>query len=477
VAFFGSLHCLIRVACCDPVSLSLVSFGHRYVFMGSSRKQSGKRKSAGQSAQKNKGQKNKGQSGGRRQARATTDEGRSKRTASGRPKRTHSATGAKPKTSNFDTGKSTSKPRIRRKAEPVPRADGRIRLQRFLASTGLDSRRKCEEYILTGRVSVDGKEVLDVGTVIDPFTQKIRVDGELIRTEPKRYFLLNKPKGYLCTNMDPRGRRRAVDLVSAKNLRLFTVGRLDEHSEGLLLVTNDGEMANLLAHPRYEVSRTYRVQVAGIPKKETIFQLKQGIHFSHGFFKVRGVRRMKTQGKSSFLEIELTEGKNREIRRLFARVGHKVLNLTRISFGPLKLGRLVSGKSRPLRAVELKALRDYVASRGESSDKPKVTRQGGATGKPGQDKRTRSKAKPGSRTSTGKRPGPGPKTADSKAPARSGREAESQRVTTQAVAGKKSSADTKKSATRKKSAGKKVHHKKPAPPKKKSQPRRRITLE
>ena len=216
--------------------------------MGSSRKKSGKRKSAGHGSAKKK----QGQSGGRRQARTTT-ENRSKGTATGKPKRTKPATRrSKAKTTNFDMPKSGPRSRSRKKTEPSPpRADGRIRLQRFLASTGLDSRRNCEEYILTGRVSVDGKEVIDVGTVIDPFKQKIRVDGELIRTEPRRYFLLNKPKGYLCTNKDPRGRRRAVDLVSAQNLRLFTVGRLDENSEGLLLVTNDGEMANRLTHPRY----------------------------------------------------------------------------------------------------------------------------------------------------------------------------------------------------------------------------------
>ena len=326
--------------------------------MGSPRK---KKKSSKRNL-KNKAAPKRKESGGRKLARSKKDDlpgsGTKKK---GKPKRKTSTT----KKTGFG-GKSESGTRRRRKktTAPEPRQDGRIRLARFLASTGLDSRRKCEEFITTGRVAVDGKVVSDVGTAIDPFQQKIRVDGELIRSEPKRYFVLNKPKGFLCTNNDPQGRRRAVDLVSAQNLRLFTVGRLDENSEGLILVTNDGEMANMLAHPRYEVSRTYRVQVAGIPKKETIDQLIEGIHFSHGFFKVRGVRRMKTQGKSSFLEIELTEGRNREIRRLFARVGHKVINLTRISFGPLKLGRLVSGKSRALRGPELQALRDFVASGG-----------------------------------------------------------------------------------------------------------------
>ncbi|MCL4111978.1 UNVERIFIED_CONTAM: hypothetical protein GTU68_062409 [Idotea baltica] len=365
--------------------------------MGSSRK---KKKSSQRKAKSQAGKKatpkRREQSGGRKQARANKDDA-ADTSGSGKSKRGKSK--SKRKTSTFTNsktgygGKPETGARRRRKptSAPAPREDGRIRLARFLASTGLDSRRKCEEFITTGRVEVDGKVVSNVGSTIDPFKQKIRVDGELIRSEPKRYFVLNKPKGFLCTNNDPKGRRRAVDLVSAQNLRLFTVGRLDENSEGLILVTNDGEMANMLAHPRYEVSRTYRVQVAGIPKKETIDQLVEGIHFSHGFFKVRGVRRMKTQGKSSFLEIELTEGRNREIRRLFARVGHKVINLTRISFGPLKLGRLVSGKSRILRGVELQALQEFVASGGNA-----VEKRGSQKKKTGQKKNGRKKSSSGS---------------------------------------------------------------------------------
>lgn len=346
--------------------------------MGSSRKKTGQRK-----VRKKTTVKKREPSVGRKQARtkkgsSDSSDDTSSRGQSGRSKPKRKTSTFK-KTTGFGGKPETGTRRRRKPAQAAePREDGRIRLARFLATTGLDSRRKCEEFITTGRVAIDGKVVEDVGTVVDPFKQKIRVDGELIRSEPKRYYVLNKPKGFLCTNRDPKGRRRAVDLVSAQNLRLFTVGRLDENSEGLILVTNDGEMANMLAHPRYEVSRTYRVQVAGIPKKETIDQLISGIHFSHGFFKVRGVRRMKTQGKSSFLEIELTEGRNREIRRLFARVGHKVINLTRISFGPLKLGRLVSGKSRILRGVELQALQEFVAAGGEAASKPASERKNAA---------------------------------------------------------------------------------------------------
>ena len=236
-----------------------------------------------------------------------------------------------------------------------------MRLHRFLASAGVDSRRNCEEYIQQGRVTVDNEPVTELGTVIDPETQKVRLDGELIRAERKQYYVLNKPKGYICTNRDPQGRPRAVDLISARSTRLFTVGRLDENSEGLILVTNDGELANRLAHPRYRIRRVYRVQVAGIPKQETLRELQRGLRFKEGMFRFRSIRRLrKSQGKSSFLEVELTEGRNREIRRLFARAGHKVMQLERVSFGPIRLGSLGSGKNRPLLQIEVQKLQELL---------------------------------------------------------------------------------------------------------------------
>jgi 23S rRNA pseudouridine2605 synthase len=241
----------------------------------------------------------------------------------------------------------------------------RVRLQRFLAAAGLGSRRHCEEYIEQGRVSIDGHDVKDLGTTVDPETQKVRVDGELIRPSPKKYYLVNKPAGYVCTHRDPAGRPRAVDLVPQQgSTRLFTVGRLDENSQGLLLVTNDGELANRLAHPRYRVERRYRVQVAGDPSGETLDELKRGLHFAEGKFRVQSVRKVRTQGRSTVLELVLLEGQNREIRRLLARVGHKVLHLQRIGFGPLKLGKLAAGEFRPLQTDELRELRQFTAHTG-----------------------------------------------------------------------------------------------------------------
>lgn len=247
-----------------------------------------------------------------------------------------------------------------------------IRLQKLLAAAGVDSRRKCEEYVVTGRVTVDGEVITDPGYKADPETQDVRLDGERVRPQKKRYYLLNKPPGYLCTNYDPAGRRRAVDLVPAAGTRLFTVGRLDEGSQGLLLVTNDGEIAQRLAHPRFQVPRVYRIQVAGVPTPETLAHLRKGVHFTEGRFHLNRTKRLKTHGQSAFLEVELTQGQNREIRRLFARVGHKVIWLQRVAFGPLKLSDLPPGRFRPLRPDEIKALHELARSGGKRNEaKPK----------------------------------------------------------------------------------------------------------
>jgi len=199
---------------------------------------------------------------------------------------------------------------------------------------------------------------------------------EPIRPQRKVYYMLNKPPGVLCTHRDPAGRCRVIDLFPPDGPRLFPVGRLDENSQGLLIVTNDGELANRLAHPRYRIPRKYRVQVAGIPTQETLNQLRRGLYFAEGKFRVQSVRRIRTRGKSAVLEIVLAGGRNREIRRLLARVGHKVMRLERVAYGPLKLGRLPVGRYRPLKKREVEALRDLCAKRAssETSGAPKSSR-------------------------------------------------------------------------------------------------------
>jgi len=231
------------------------------------------------------------------------------------------------------------------------------RLNKLLAHAGLGSRRHCEELITAGRVSVDGRAVRDLGTKVDPVQQRVAVDGRPVRLERHVYWLVNKPRGYLCTNYDPAGRPRVIDLVPHVSQRVYTVGRLDEESEGMVLLTNDGDLANRLMHPRFGVEKTYLVQVAGKPTREDLEQLLKGVWLSDGHVRARRVKRLKSQGESAWLQIVLSEGKNREVRRMLARLGHKVMRLRRTAIGPVLLGRLPPGKSRPLRRDELARLR------------------------------------------------------------------------------------------------------------------------
>jgi 23S rRNA pseudouridine2605 synthase len=226
-----------------------------------------------------------------------------------------------------------------------------------LAAAGLGSRRQCEELITAGRVEIDRRVVTELGTRVDPAQQAIRVDGVVLHATRPEYFAVNKPSGVLCTNRDPSGRTRVVDLIDAGNARLFTIGRLDLHSEGLILVTNDGDLANRLTHPRYGVSKTYRVIVAGNPTHDVLKKLEQGIHLAEGFARAERMEIRSHHKESTTLEMVLREGKNREIRRLLARVGHKVLRLTRIAVGPVRLGSLPTGAVRRLTAEEIAALR------------------------------------------------------------------------------------------------------------------------
>ena len=235
---------------------------------------------------------------------------------------------------------------------------GMERLNKLLAHAGLGSRRHVEGLITAGRVSVDGRAVRDLGTKVDPARQRVAVDGRPVRLERHVYWLVNKPRGYLCTNYDPARRPRVIDLVPHVAQRVYTVGRLDEESEGLVLLTNDGDLANRLLHPRFGVEKTYLVQVAGRPTRDDLQKLLKGVWLSEGHVRARRVKRLRQQGASTWLEIVLTEGKNREIRRMLARLGHKVLQLRRVAFGPIPLGRLRSGKSRPLMGRELAALRE-----------------------------------------------------------------------------------------------------------------------
>src|SRR5262249_32904681 len=239
------------------------------------------------------------------------------------------------------------------------------RLNKVLAHSGVGSRRHCDELIAAGRVSVDGQTVRELGAKVEP-TQDIRVDDQPIRIEARVYWLVNKPRGVLCTNYDPAGPPPAIDLVPKVHQRVYTVGRLDEDSEGLLLLTNDGDLANRLMHPRFGVEKTYLVQVAGMPTYEDLGRLLKGVWLSDGHVRARRVKRLRKQGESTWLEIVLSEGKNREVRRMLAKLGHKVMRLKRLAIGPVRLGHLRSGKARRLAPKELAGLR-HAAERRKSA--------------------------------------------------------------------------------------------------------------
>jgi 23S rRNA pseudouridine2605 synthase len=234
-----------------------------------------------------------------------------------------------------------------------------VRLHVLLARCGVGSRRQCEELIADGRVTVDGEPVSEQGLRVDPDRQRIEVDFEPLRPDRHAYYMVNKPKGVLCTNADPDGRKRVIDLFPASAGRLFPIGRLDENSVGLILVTNDGELSHRLAHPKFRVPKVYQVQVAGVPSPETIKKMREGMYFSDGRFKADRVKKIKTRGKSTILEMTLSEGRNREIRRLLARVGHKVMKLERVQFGPLKMRGVAAGQYRALTKNEVDLLQKY----------------------------------------------------------------------------------------------------------------------
>ena len=231
------------------------------------------------------------------------------------------------------------------------------RLQKILAAAGIGSRRQCEELIRMGRVEVDRKVVTELGFRADPLRQKIAVDGVPIRQEKPLYYAVYKPDGVVCTSRDPSGRTRVIDLVPEREARLFAVGRLDLHSEGLILVTNDGELANRLTHPKFGLPKTYLVQVAGEPDREVFAKLMRGVHLAEGIARVSSIKVRRKHKQSTILEMVLNEGRNREIRRIMAKVGHKVQRLKRIAVGPVRLGKMLPGDARPLTRDEIAALR------------------------------------------------------------------------------------------------------------------------
>jgi 23S rRNA pseudouridine2605 synthase len=242
---------------------------------------------------------------------------------------------------------------------PAVDSDGLIRLQKLLATSGVASRRKCEELMLAGEVEVDGEVVTRLGTKVDPTTAVIRVSGRrLPPASPNAYLVLNKPRGVVSTMSDPQGRRTLGDLVADRPERLFHVGRLDTDTSGLIVLTNDGDFAQRLAHPSHEVDKTYVAEVEGEVTKATLRTLLDGATLEDGPVTVSKARVVQHGKGKTIVEVVIHEGRNRIVRRLLDHVGHPVKRLTRTAIGPVRLGGLTEGEMRELTRDELGSLLD-----------------------------------------------------------------------------------------------------------------------
>lgn len=231
------------------------------------------------------------------------------------------------------------------------------RLQKIISQAGLASRRAAEKIILDGRVQVDGKVIQELGRKFDPLQHKIIVDGRPLQApEHHVYFLLNKPKGYLSTAKDDRGRRTVLDLIPESGARIYPVGRLDNNTEGLLLLTNDGALMNGLLHPKYEVQKTYVARIAGQPSEAALDKLRQGIQLEDGWTAPAVVQLLQQGDGESQVSITIHEGRNRQVRRMFAAIHCDVKALKRIAFAGLDLSGVKRGQHRPLTAKEVTAL-------------------------------------------------------------------------------------------------------------------------
>ena len=241
------------------------------------------------------------------------------------------------------------------------------RLQKILAAAGVASRRAAEDLIRAGRVTVNGA-VATLGESADADCDAIALDGKPIQREPLEYWIVNKPRGVLTTVSDPQGRSTVIDLVQESTVRLFPVGRLDLLSEGLVFLTNDGPLAHSLLHPSFGEEREYRVTVRGSIDRSTLRRISKGVELEDGLTAPAraGAVRFDPETRTTRFALILVEGRKRQIRRMMRELGHPVVRLVRIRMGPLELGRLVSGKARPLRARERRVLkRALLGSRGK----------------------------------------------------------------------------------------------------------------
>jgi 23S rRNA pseudouridine2605 synthase len=252
------------------------------------------------------------------------------------------------------------------------------RIQKIISAAGVASRRAAEQLILDGRVRVNGQVVTELGTKADASKDHIKVDGKLINPkQPPVYIMLNKPAGYVTTMADPEGRPTVLDLLKGLKTRVYPVGRLDYNTEGLLLLTNDGDFAHLITHPKHEFPKTYRAKVKGVLTEDQINLLEQGIYLDDGKTAPAKLKKISKEEANSWLEITIHEGRKRQVRRMFDRVGHSVIKLKRIKTGDLTLGDLAEGSYRYLSGAEVKALKDDALKTEVKMPRPAIRRKEG----------------------------------------------------------------------------------------------------
>jgi pseudouridine synthase len=235
-------------------------------------------------------------------------------------------------------------------------------LSKLVAAAGVSSRRRAADLIRAGRVRVDGQVVTHPGAEVDPEAARVEVDGRPIALQPKRYVIVNKPRGPISTVVDHRGRRTVLDLLPAGEERLYPAGRLDADTEGLLLITNDGELTYRLTHPRYGVAKVYEAEIKGSVSRDDVRRLEQGMMLAEGQTGPTGVRMLREGRDTSLVEITVHAGRKRMVRRMFDAVGHPVIALRRIRIGPLALGDLEPGQWRELTDEEVAGLAAAIAN-------------------------------------------------------------------------------------------------------------------
>ncbi len=232
-----------------------------------------------------------------------------------------------------------------------------IRLQKYLAQCGLASRRKAEELIADGKITVDGQVVTEMGVLVTPGVQTIACKGKVVEAREKLVsYLLNKPKGFVTTLADPQGRPVVTELLKDVGIRLFPVGRLDLDVEGALILTNDGRLAQQIQHPSHEINKTYEALVRGIPDNREMDLLRNGIQLEGKLTSPARLRMLNRQGSNSLMEIIIHEGRKRQVKKMFSYIGHPVLSLKRTAYGGLRLGNLQTGRYRPLNSADLKKI-------------------------------------------------------------------------------------------------------------------------